>query len=59
METDYGLDAGLGFPVRGKIILFGIASRPVLNPTQPAIHGLPGTISPVAKLIIHHHLVPR
>jgi len=38
---------GVQFPAESEIWLFETAlSRPALRPTQPAIHWVPGTLSP-------------
>jgi hypothetical protein len=45
-------------PRRGKILLFSIASRLALGPTQPPIQWAPGALSLGVKLTTHLRLVP-
>jgi hypothetical protein len=50
IATGYGLDGRLSIPGRGKrFSLCSTASRPALEPTQPAIQCVPGALSPELK----------
>jgi hypothetical protein len=46
MVMGYGLDGRVSIPGRGKILLFSIATRPDLGPTQPPIQWVPGVKRP-------------
>jgi hypothetical protein len=50
--TGYGLD-GLGsYPIRGKVFLFSMMSKPALGPTQPLIQWVLGAIAPGSKVVV-------
>jgi hypothetical protein len=66
METGYGLDGRGSIPAEIRDFFYPIVSTPIMGPTHPLIHWVPGDLSPGAeqsdrglKMTIHFHLLLR